>query len=84
MHSAGKYSGGIPFQIQITPDQYQTIQSLLQKGLSNTSIHLQNRRMGSGTILELAKADTEAASCYLRMNSLEKAAIENWLKQLKK
>lgn len=84
MSSSGIYSGGIPFQIKITLDQYLTVQSLLQKGLNNTSIHLQHRQMGSGTILELAKADAQGVSCFLPMNSPEKAAIENYLKQLKK
>lgn len=82
--SSGTYSGGEPFQTKITADQYRTIRSLLRNAMSNTAIHLSNRLMGSGTIIELTVEDTQAATCYLPMNSPEKAAIENWLNPLKK
>lgn len=83
LSSSGEYSGGQPFQSKITSDQFLTIQAMLQKALSNPAIHLQNRLMGSGTIIELLTEHIDLASCYLPMKSNEKTAIEDWLHQFK-
>ncbi|AEE47961.1 hypothetical protein Halhy_0047 [Haliscomenobacter hydrossis DSM 1100] len=83
LSSSGNYSGGEPFQAKITTRQYRAIRSLLQNAMSNTAIHLPNRLMGSGTIIEFTEEDDQTATCYLPMNSPEKAAIEDWLNQLK-
>jgi hypothetical protein len=81
--SSSEYSGGEPFKKNTTLAQYQAIQLLLKKGLSNKSIQLANRNMGCGTVLEFVAENVVANECYLAMNSDEKQATEEWLKQLK-
>lgn len=81
--SSGEYSGGEPFKKNIELTQFQAIQSLLKKGLSNKAIHLEDRNMGCGTVLESVTENVSAQQCYLPMNSAEKKAIEDWLRKLK-
>jgi len=81
--SSGMYSGGEPFKKYISLEQYKAIQALLKKALANSSIHLENRNMGCGTILEMVTESITVKYCYLPMNHEEKKSIETLLNQWK-
>lgn len=83
MSSTGTYSGGDPYEKDISPEQYHAIEALLKAGINNKAIHKQGRLKGSGMIVELITDHFAGADYLLPMHSAEKVAIEAWLKQLK-
>lgn len=83
MSSTGTYSGGEPYEKEISPEQYQALETLLKAGINNKAIHEEGRLKGSGMIVELITDHLAGAGYHLPMRSAEKVAIEAWLKQLK-
>lgn len=83
MSSTGTYSGGEPYEKDISSEQYQALENLLKAGINNKAIHEEGRLKGSGMIVELITDHLAGAGYHLPMRSAEKAAIEAWLKQLK-
>ena len=48
--STGTYSGGAPATIELAPDAFEHLETLLQLVLDDTAHHLADRPMGSGTL----------------------------------
>lgn len=84
MSSTGTYSGGEPFEKNISESQFNEIEALLKVGVAHKTIHENSRLKGSGMIVELLTDALVEGTYFLPMRSAEKEAIENWLRQLKK
>lgn len=84
MSSSGTYSGGEPFEKDISEAQFTEIEALLKVGVAHKSIHESSRLKGSGMIVELLTDALVGDTYLLPMRSAEKEAIETWLGQLKK
>ena len=83
MSSTGTYSGGEPFEKDISAAQFAEIEVLLKAGAANKTIHEASRLKGSGMIVELLTDALAGGTYFLPMRSAEKTAIEAWLKQIK-
>ncbi|WP_373548865.1 hypothetical protein [Haliscomenobacter sp.] len=83
MSSSGIYSGGEPFEKNITAAQFTEIEALLKAGVVNKTIHEDSRLKGSGMIVELLTDALVGGTYLLPMRSAEKMAIEIWLGKLK-
>ncbi|HYG50319.1 MAG TPA: hypothetical protein VD905_05420 [Flavobacteriales bacterium] len=77
--SSGLYSGGEPWKITISKDDFNALSDLLVKSTRDVTQLSEERNMGCGTIV-LPKNKT----FFLRMDAANKTAIENKLKTLKK
>ncbi|WP_421799396.1 hypothetical protein [Haliscomenobacter sp.] len=84
MSSTGTYSGGEPFEKNISETQFTEIETLLKVGVAHKTIHENSRLKGSGMIVELLTDVLVGSTYLLPMRSGEKEAIETWLGQLKK
>ena len=77
--STGMYSGGDPKTIAISAAQFDSIRSVLDKGISNKAAHMQDRIKTSG-LITVQKGDTRT-QVVLTPNCEEKKAIEDLLKK---
>src|SRR5687768_4200806 len=75
--STGTYSGGDPKTRSISPEQFDTIRDLLEKAISNTAVHIEDRIKTSGAI-SVVKGNART-QVILAPGSDEKEAIENLL-----
>ena len=48
--SSGTYSGGEPWEQEISEERYQQIWQMIQEVVQMKTVHLQNRTMGSGML----------------------------------
>ncbi len=81
--SSGEYSGGKPFKVSITLEQYGELQILFKNALQQTSSHSEKREMGTGTVLQFVTETFGVADFYLKMGSAEKKEIEDRLEKFK-
>lgn len=77
LSSSGNYNGGCRFSKPLSKTDYQQIQKLFQKAISNKSIHLKSRVMMSG-LVKIEK-DGQIYVYILQPGSQEKIAIEEYL-----
>ncbi len=77
--SSGTYSGGEPKNIAITPAQFQTLEALFEKALSNTETHMENRVMMSGLV---SRTGSNKKQCILKPGSPDITMIEEALKKI--
>ena len=77
--STGRYSGGEPKTVPITPDQFNALKTLLDNALSNTSIHISDKIKTSGMISLIGSTDKK--QCIIKPGCAEMIAIEEALKR---
>jgi hypothetical protein len=78
--STGTYSGGDPKTVSISPEQFDSIRHLLDKAISNTAVHIEDRIKTSGAIA--AVKGNVRTQVILAPDCAEKKAIENLLKKI--
>ncbi len=78
--SSGIFSGGLPKTVQLTPSQFDEIRTVMEQGMSNTSIHIVNRVKMSGALTVIN--GKEQRQYILKPNSMELQAIEKVLKRI--
>jgi len=79
--SSGIYSGGEPYKIEITAEQFNQIQNLFEKAFKSKKEHSKERAKLTG-MLSIEK-NSEKKICILLPNSESKKNIELFLRQLK-
>jgi flavodoxin len=79
--SSGIYSGGEPYKIEITAEQFNQIQNLFEKAFKSKKEHSKERAKLTG-MLSIEK-NSEKKICILLPNSETKKNIELFLRQLK-
>ena len=78
--STGTYSGGDPKTVSISPEQFDSIRHLLDKAISDTAVHIEDRIKTSGAIAVVKGNDR--TQVILAPGSAEKEAIENLLRKI--
>ena len=76
--SSGEYDGGKPVRKKLTSDEWAKIKSLIDAAVSNKTIRIENRVMGSGLISISEGSDTKIY--FIRGNSTEAVALESCLR----
>jgi hypothetical protein len=76
-------SGGKPFSVSITSEQFKKIRELVDAGLAATKEHASTRQMGTSILSATDEKGENEKQAYLKMNSKEKETINNWLCALK-
>ncbi len=80
MSSSGEYDGGEPVRKSLTEKNMEQIADLLNRAISHSAVHIQNRVKGSGLIVK-SEGGAETA-IIISGDSDEKRKIEILLKQL--
>lgn len=78
--SSGFYSGGEYKKTKITESDYSSITSLLDETIIDTSIHIENRIMGSGLII--LEKNNETISAIIKPHSNKQFRIEQLLNNI--
>jgi len=76
--STGMYSGGDPYKVNISKDQYDFLKSVFKKSINNKSGQTDLRGKGTGMIIVLPKNK----SFIFEMNSAQKKEIEEALQKV--
>jgi metal-dependent hydrolase (beta-lactamase superfamily II) len=78
--SSGVYDGGEAKTVTVTSNQFTELQTLLEKVLNQSSIHIENRVMMSG---QIKRVDSNSKKqCIIKPGSPEIAQIEQALKNI--
>lgn len=76
--STGRYSGGDPKTVAVTPAEFNELKDLFDKALENTSIHIPDRMKTSGMISMIGSTKKQ---CIIKPGCAEMIAIEEALKR---
>ena len=68
----------LPFQKEISQDQYQKIQKLFKKTIKNNEANQGARTKGTGVVSEFVSQGVKVAGCILSMQSKQKADLEDY------
>jgi len=80
LSSSGTYSGGKPEEKEISEEQYKNIANIIIEAISDNSILIKNRLMGSG---QIKIQDADNSSIFILKHGSElKLQIENCLLKL--
>lgn len=78
--SSGSYSGGKNKTVSLTSSQYNSLQSLFERAIKNTDVHIQNRIMMSSIVSSITANDKK--QCILKPGCAEMKEIESYLKEI--
>ena len=80
--NSGEYDGGEPKTIDLSPEQFKTIQLAMMDAFEAISEHVVGPGRNKGTAVLSMRYDNERASCMLAFSNSYKIEIEKVLKRL--
>jgi hypothetical protein len=75
------YNGGTHFEVELSPEQLETLLSMFSAACKNKTFLQEKRTLGSAQIRRIEAEET--FSVIIAMRSPDKARIENFLSQLR-
>lgn len=78
--STGMYSGGEPKTVNVTTEQFTTLETLFKKAIENSSIHMQDRIKTSGAIT--VSHENKQKHYIIKPNTKELIAIDSTLRKM--